>query len=275
LHLTASSAGPLVPVSTGRAVITREAGPFVVTLMEHRGDVRLERHRHQEAIVGLLLRGRYDERLDGRTVEPARASLLIKPPETPHANRIGSVGTDTILIQVLPNRIPDEHAALLSRSGIRFDERFFALGEEMRTELTATSDALGLDSLVNELLDVAARAPRPVGIGRSRRQAWLSRVRDALHESGNVSLATLAADAGVDRAHLARTFRAVHGCTIGAYVRALRMERAAARLAHSHDTIGRIAAELGFFDQAHFTRAFRAAYGATPRAWRRRIVREP
>lgn len=267
-----STGGPLIPVSTGRALITRAAGPFVVTLMEHNGDVRLARHRHREAIVGLLLRGRYDERLEGRTVEPARASLLIKPPETPHANHIGSDGTDTILIQVVPERIPEDHAALLSRAGIQLDERFFAFGQDIRAELLGATpaDGIGLEALIDELLALAASRGRTAGVGHSRRQRWITRVREMVHERESLGLADLAVEAGVDRAHLARTFRAVFGCTIGEYGRAIRMQRAAERLRTTTDSIASIAASLGYFDQAHFTRAFRAAHGTTPRHWRRR-----
>jgi AraC family transcriptional regulator len=264
---------PLIPVTTGSSLASRAAGPFQVTLMEHFGDVRLEPHRHREAIITLLLRGRYDERLDGRTVEPARASLLIKPPETPHANRIGCEGTDTILLQVLPNVIPDEFRSVLSRSGIRLDARFFAIGREMLAELRygAPTETLGLEALASELLSLAAEPHRRAGAGYSKHQLWVTRVRERLHDTvDGPSLSELATFADVDRAHLARTFRRVFGCTIGEYTRALRMERAARWLARNDVSIAHVAAELGFCDQAHFTRAFRATYGAAPGVWRRR-----
>lgn len=256
---------PLISVSTGRPLVTRTAGPFAVTLMEHAGEVRLARHRHEEAIVGLLLRGRYDERIGTRTVEPAPASLLIKPPETPHANTIGREGTDTILIQIRPAQIPAELAPLLDRPAIRHDSRFHAIGQELLAELRmgVAADTVGVAALVTELLAVAAR--RDGGTGHSRRQAWIPRVRELLREGPeSLSLAELASLAGVDRAHLARAFRRAFGCTVGEYRRAVRMEKAARLLRESDATVGRIAAELGFFDQAHFTRAFRAVYGTTP-----------
>jgi AraC family transcriptional regulator len=269
---------PIIPVSTGRPLVTCVAGPFTVTLMEHRGNVRLERHRHREAIVGLLLRGRYDERIDTRTVEPAAASLLVKPPETPHANTIGRDGTDTILIQIEPDRIPDEARRLLSDPGIRLDPRFFVIGQRLLDELRFGSGSdcrsLAITTLVTELLTVADMRSRAAGVGSSRRQQWISRVRERLHErTEGLALDELASEVGVDRAHLARTFRAVFGCTIGEYLRALRMERAARRLNHTDSTVAETAAELGFFDQAHFTREFRAAFGMAPGAWRRHIAR--
>lgn len=267
---------PLIPVSTGRPLITRVAGPFTVTLMEHRADVRLERHRHREAIVGLLLRGRYDERIENRTVEPAPASLLVKPPETPHANTIGRDGTDTILIQIDPDRIPEEARRLLHDPGIRLDPRFFVIGQKLLDELRGGSvgDSLGLTTLVTELLTLAGDLGRTAGSGHSRRQGWVSRARQLLHErTEGLTLVELAREVGVDRAHLARTFRAAFGCTAGEYTRALRLERAANRLRETDATVAETAAAFGYFDQAHFTREFRSAFGQTPGTWRREAAR--
>ena len=265
-----SDKSPLVPVSTGRVELIRELGAFTVTLMEHARHVRLATHRHREAIVGLLLRGRYDENIEGRTVEPARASLLVKPPETPHANRIGREGTDTILIQILPDRLPEDFAPLLCRPGIHLDSRFAALGEELRTELRLHGPDVAIEALTMELFSVAHRRGSRPGQGHSRRKRWVLQVRDRLHAEGSsASLAELAAGSDVDRAHLARTFRAVFGCTIGEYLRALRVERGADRLRQPNCTVSGVAADLGYFDQAHFTHEFKAAYGVSPGAWRR------
>ncbi len=46
--------------------------------------------------------------------------------------------------------------------------------------------------------------------------------------------------------HLARTFRRCHGCTVGDYVRRLRMEFACQRLADSEAFLAQIALEAGF-----------------------------
>lgn len=268
---------PLIPVLTGRELQTRGAGPFEVTLVEHQPGLRLERHRHAEAVIGLLLNGVYDEWLDGRMVEPMRASLLIKPPETPHANRIGRVGTHTVLIQVKPDAIPADLAGVLQRPAIHIDAKVAAIGELFVAELRRPGgpSPLALEALAYELLGIAERRGVSAGRGYSRTQAWVSRVREYVHDevahgsSRATSLADLAGAAGVDRAHLARTFRRVFGCTVGEYVRAARVERAARMLRNSRESISRIAAESGFADQSHFTNHFKSTYGAPPGAWRR------
>jgi AraC family transcriptional regulator len=267
---------PTIPVLTGKELRTRSAGPFEVTLVEHRPGLRLEKHRHAEAVIGLLLDGVYDEWLDGRTVEPMRASLLIKPPETPHANRIGRTGTHTVLIQVRPNAIPAELAGVLATPAIHIDAKVAAIGELFVAELRNPGgpSALALEALAYELLGLAERRGAKRGAGYSRTQRWVTRVREFLHAEAEAgasratSLAALAQAAGVDRAHLARAFRQVFGCTVGEYVRSVRIGRAAAMLRSSREPVGRIAAESGFADQSHLTNHFRSAYGVTPRGYR-------
>ena len=81
-------------------------------------------------------------------------------------------------------------------------------------------------------------------------------------------MATLAKIAGVHPTHLARTFRRLHGCTVGDYVRWLRLEKAKGALSATEKSVALVAVESGFYDQAHFCRLFKAAYGMTPSEYR-------
>ena len=55
---------------------------------------------------------------------------------------------------------------------------------------------------------------------------------------------------------------------VGAYVRALRLNWAAERLAASRDSIAQIALQAGFYDQSHFSRTFKRQFGCTPLEYR-------
>jgi len=262
---------PLIPVLTGHAVLSRPMPACEVTLVRHQANLSLEPHRHREAVIGLLLRGVYDEWMDGRNVQPSRATMLVKPPETPHSNEIGRDGTYTILIQIPPACLPTDVGRVLDDACMFVDARVSRIAELMAVELCVGDSAspVGLEGLIAELLALAAR-PATRGTGFSRAQAWLRHTCDHLqaHLATPPSLHELARSAGVHRAHLARAFRAAFGCTIGQYIRANRVQRVAERLVDSHTPIAQLAAELGFTDQAHLTHTFRRAYGTTPRAYR-------
>jgi AraC family transcriptional regulator len=87
-----------------------------------------------------------------------------------------------------------------------------------------------------------------------------------------VTLSAVAGTVGIHPAHLARVFRTQFHCTIGEYVRKLRLDDAARRLGSSEDSIKDIAIDAGFYDQSHFTNAFRRHTGVTPARFRGAIA---
>ena len=98
-------------------------------------------------------------------------------------------------------------------------------------------------------------------------------MREFLHDdpAQEVTLEQLARIAERHPVHLARTFRTVHECTIGDYVRRLRVERAAALLRATRRPLLDIALECGFAGAAQFSRSFRAVHATTPTAWRQAV----
>ena len=68
--------------------------------------------------------------------------------------------------------------------------------------------------------------------------------------------------------HLAREFRRFQRCTIGEYIRQLRIERACRQLHASDEPLATIASAVGFSDQSHFSRTFKRLIGMTPAGYR-------
>lgn len=84
-----------------------------------------------------------------------------------------------------------------------------------------------------------------------------------VHFAENVSLAELAALAGVDRFHLLRAFRRRLGLPPHLYQTQLRL-RHARQLMLAGQPAAMAAAAAGFADQSHLIRKFKATYGITP-----------
>ncbi len=87
-----------------------------------------------------------------------------------------------------------------------------------------------------------------------------------------ITLEILAKRAHLSPSQLTRQFRKLFRMTPIDYVLRVRLLMARRRLSQSHDALGDIALECGFYDQSHFTRAFRASTGLTPREFRRRFA---
>ena len=82
--------------------------------------------------------------------------------------------------------------------------------------------------------------------------------------ASDISVADLAAVAGLSPSQFTRAFRAATGRTPYAFVLDRRLSEAARILATTDVPVAVVAVETGFIDQAHLTRMMRARYGRTP-----------
>jgi len=87
----------------------------------------------------------------------------------------------------------------------------------------------------------------------------------------DVSLAALAADAGVSRFHFCRAFKESTGLSPHAWLRQHRLEQAMNMLRDPDVSVVSVAAALGYSSQTAFAAAFRKLTGETPSDWRRRM----
>lgn len=143
--------------------------------------------------------------------------------------------------------------------------------------------ARGLDSLEAEerLLALCGDVMDTVRIQRSRapaRRRPSHRLRDAIVRElkgelsarfrEDVSLAELAAIAGISRYHLCRLFRAETGLTLSLFRERLRLTAALDALRDPDSDLTAIALDLGFCSHSHFGNRFRRTFGLTPSAYR-------
>lgn len=98
----------------------------------------------------------------------------------------------------------------------------------------------------------------------------LNRVTDYIfdHLDDEIDLNALAEVACMSPYHWHRVFHAVRGETIAAFVKRIRLHRAAGYLAHSTMTVDEIARKSGYNSAQSFTRSFRAVYGMPPIQYR-------
>jgi AraC family transcriptional regulator len=84
-----------------------------------------------------------------------------------------------------------------------------------------------------------------------------------------ITLANLAASAGLSRMYFAKQFRATTGMRPHDFVLRKRIARAQQLLAETSDALVDIALSVGFHTQAHFTTVFKRISGNTPYQFRR------
>lgn len=116
----------------------------------------------------------------------------------------------------------------------------------------------------------SAEAATAAGAAWRRLEPVLAHVRR--HLDRRVSVAELAAIAGLERAWFTTRFRRLTGLSPGAYMLRLRIEQAQIRLRDPARKLETIAHETGFHDAFHFSKAFKRLTGRCPREFRRRLA---
>jgi len=236
----------------------------------------LSPHVHDRASLAVMLEGSFDLGITNRLFACEPGSVAAEPVEERHSNAVGTAGAHVLAIQPEPGAVDRLGPCADLFDSVRYARSSpvvllaWRLARELRAPDSVTP--IAVEGLALETVALALREQRAL-----RRVAaaprWLARARDHLHERflDPPTVGELAQDAGVHPDYFARAFRTWFGAAVGAYVRRLRLDWAADRLARTEVPIVEIALDAGFADQSHFTRAFRHQVGITPGDYRRTI----
>jgi len=244
----------------GKTLRARDLPGFRLTEAIYSSGLKLPRHSHESAKYCFVLAGSFSETVgkDERARQPL--SLSFQPPDTTHEETHNAPGHH-FLIEVGAysldrareySAILDHPVELTSGIAIRLATQLY----DEFCHLDALSP-LALEGLILELLAETSR--RESGPADRRPPRWLEQVTGMLRDkfAENLTLSDLAVAANVHTVHLARVFRKFHGCTVGDYIRQLRVEYASRRLSMTDDSLVEIALAAGFSDQSHFSRTFK------------------
>jgi AraC family transcriptional regulator len=271
-HCQRLPAGRFYGTPTG----AQQCGGFRLTESLYAEGAILPRHAHEQGHFHLVLSGRYEEGLASRRATRSPYTLLFLPADLPHEECHAEAGQHFMIE-------PDWRALdRFGEIGGLSDPLCRVGGEEVRLALRVYQEflhpdgasALAVEGLGLELVALTLRRR----MTRERQPSqWLTKVRDLLHArfAESLTLDEIAGVAGVHPVHLAQTFRRVYGCSLGQYVRELRVTFACRALARPDVSVTEVAVEAGFFDHSHFCRVFKRSKGVTPSVYQRQAYRRP
>jgi AraC family transcriptional regulator len=248
-----------------------EVPGFVLTETYRPPGFALPSHFHEYANIALALDGSFIETVGSKPYEVHPCSVIFRPAGEPHSNQYGKTAAHCLIIEVRPQRLAEvrrftqilDHASYLGPGLL--SHLVLAMSREFR--MLDTVAPLAIESLTLEILAEATRLS-----SRTEREPpqWLRQAREVVHEqfAESLSLSSVAGGVGVHAVHLAKMFRKHYGCTLGDYVRKLRLNYASQLLARSDKTLATIALAAGFYDQSHFAHLFKLRFGVTPGVFR-------
>jgi AraC family transcriptional regulator len=260
-----------LPGFFGSTLRTRSLGDFVMTERAYPARYETPAHVHDRPLFCVVLDGSYQEINRGRTHDCTPSTMLFHAAHEEHLERFGSSGGRSLIVEIEPAwyaRVEEVarggvHTSACDGGALRL------AGTKLYREFTASDDAspLMIEGLMLEMMGEFLRLRQPATAHPPR---WLGSVRDYLHANfaRRLTLELIGRAAGAHPVHVAQTFRRFHHCTIGEYLRRLRVDFACRELASSNRSISEIAISAGFSDQSHFNRAFKRELGMSPSHFR-------
>lgn len=204
-------------------------------------------------------------------------TYVCRPSQTLHTELAGPA--DILLLYVAGGSIYTQQHAEINAGTHCESSRANMLSRDALIEHLARALQSAEDDVDASYIEALARAivVRAAQIRRTRARIsplpkWrLRRVIDYVetHISESISLADLAAAAGLSRTHFAAQFRLATSCRPHDFILLQRIEAAERLLLQTSRELLDVALTVGFQTQAHFSTVFKRIIGEAPGRWRR------
>jgi AraC family transcriptional regulator len=230
----------------------------------------LGRHSHAHAYLSFVIDGHYTETYQSNSAICGNGTLRFLPAGEVHSNAYDD-GARCLLVQLPPSILDHlhDHSAILDYPGQIAGGKAEWLGRRLYTEFRQRDSAapIAIEGIVLEILAERMRFGETAARSVPK---WLQRAKDMIHAHflDVPSLTDIARSAGVHPVHLSREFRRYFDCTVGDYMRKLRIDHASHLLVNSGTPLAEIANVCGFADQSHFSSTFKKTVGMTPARFR-------
>lgn len=241
----------------GEECRTWSTGNVSLTLTHYPARQRQKRHRHENPTFFFLLKGDFVDESDAGALQPNSFELLYHPAGAWHESRAGDQGRLGINIEPTSDWLSKNELTEKDLGEYRVES------DPMRSSELLRLAAQGFDDpeIEAHLLEIIVPST-----SNSKAPEWFGKIQAHLSDDPNWTLHGMADEVAVHPVHLARVFRARHGCSFTTYVQRLKLLRAAQALSQG-ESASSVAHDLGFADQSHLGRLFKAWMKTTPGAF--------
>jgi AraC-like DNA-binding protein len=229
----------------------------------------VDRHYHENPYFTFLLQGNMTEGNKKEIYDCAAGTLLYHHWQDSHYNTKPDVFTRGFHIEISEDWF-DKNQLLKDKTEGSFNIKNPAVKLLMyrifkETKSIDNSCEISVDQI---LLDIFHEIDG-LKTSRDKNPLWVQQIDEILHETfmEKLNLSDLAKILNIHPIHLSRDFKKYFHCTLGEYLRKLKVENSL-KILNEFESLSEVALECGFSDQSHFIRCFKENIGITPLKFR-------
>ncbi|PSL48326.1 AraC family transcriptional regulator [Chitinophaga niastensis] len=236
------------------------AGGVVVSETEYQQQVSEDWHCHENHHITFIARGGNLEQRTHKEYSVQPGDVLLYNSGEIHRNRNTQLPSLNINVEIGDTFLKQYELDFNQASAGHPDLKLAMLRIRNESKIGDSSSVVAIQQLLLQAFSAEVT-------GKTRViPAWVHQLRELLHDrwKENLTLDELSAILQLHPVSISRYFPHYFHCTLGVYIRKLKVERALSLMKQSHHSLTDIAYTCGFFDQSHFIRAFKSYTGFRP-----------
>jgi AraC family transcriptional regulator len=231
-------------------------------------------HFHENAYFTFVLQGKMREINKTESYECPAGTLLFHNWQEPHCNSKPPGFTRGFQIELEPEWFESFETAFAPfRGSVNLKQpalKTVIYNIFKETKMTGAGAYLEVDTLLIELFSLMSGIKYPA---ENKRPGWTIRLTEILHDDSNDwRLSDLAKALDIHPVHLSRGFPKYFHCSLGEYIRKIRIQHALSLLTDCNLSLTEIAYRCHFADQSHFIRVFKSQHHITPLHYRKLLL---
>lgn len=231
-------------------------------------------HFHENAYFTFILQGKMLEINKQASHECPAGTLLFHNWQEPHCNSKPAGFTRGFHIELKREWFESFGTGLnLVKGSIRLQQPqlktvVYNIFKEIK--VSGAGARLAVDTLLIELFSQMSGYKEA---GGKKKPTWVCRLNEILQtDPGDWQLSALAAMLEIHPVYLSRAFPKYFHCSMGDYIKKIRIQRALVLLNDDNLSLTDIAYRCHFADQSHFIRTFKAQHQITPLHYRKLLL---
>ena len=229
-----------------------------------------EWHTHENPYLAFVLKGGCVEKRKKDSAECDPGKLLFYSCGEPHLNHSYQPDTRMFNVELNHRWMQSMDFGTLMGNGIITpvgpNQKFLLLKIFREYRLLDHCSSLNIETITIDLLtSIRQNINLPSDIPK-----WAVRLKEVLHDrwSENISLKELSEIIRVHPVTISRYFPIHFKCTLGDYIRKIRIDKSLNLIRAGDEKLTDIALASGFADQSHFIRTFKKVTGLLPNEYR-------